>query len=353
MRYFKHHLPGTSPATLIAPTTEKPRVRHIEYDREHFQDQEIEAIEHCYQYRDNDQITWINIDGLGDVELLKKLGSHYGLHPLALEDVLHTGQRPKCEDYGNHYFVVMQLVYRGAVEELVFEQMSLFVGKDYVISILESGGDMFNPVRARLSSGVGNLRRSGSDYLAYALMDTVVDYYFPVLESLGDVIQEMEDEVLNNPTAEFVKRLHDYKRSLVHLRRGAWPQREILSALQRDESGLIRDSTKPFLRDCYDHAIQIIDIIENYRELTSAIMDIYLSALSMKTNEVMRILTVISSIFMPLTFLAGIYGMNFDHAAGKWNMPELHQPWGYPVFLLVCAVIAIGMIVFFRRKKWL
>lgn len=353
MLHFKYHMPGTAPATLIAPTTEEPVVTHIEYDRETYEVFDVADIEQCFPYRDNNKTTWINIDGLGDVELLKKLGKHYGLHPLALEDVLNIGQRPKCEDYGDHYFVVLQMVYRDPEGELVFEQMSLFIGKDFVISIQESCGDMFKPIKTRLASGIGNLRSSSSDYLAYALIDTVVDYYFPTLECLGDMIEEMEDEVLARPTQEFVKRLHEYKRSLVHLRRGAWPQREILSTLQRDETGLIHDSTKPFLRDCYDHAIQIIDIIENYRELVSSIMDIYLSAVSMRTNEVMRVLTVISSIFMPLTFLVGVYGMNFDTEASRWNMPELKSPYGYPLFWVACVIIATGMVIYFKRKKWL
>ncbi|MEO7931737.1 MAG: magnesium/cobalt transporter CorA [Chthoniobacterales bacterium] len=353
MLHFKYHLPGTAPATLIAPTTVKPVVRHIEFNKDTYEDIEIQEIEDCYPFRDNDKITWINIDGLGDVELLKKLGAHYGLHPLALEDVLNTGQRPKCEDYGDHFFIVMQMVYRGEGEDLVFEQLSIFVGKDFVISIQETCSDMFNPIRLRLSRAVGNLRNSGSDYLAYALIDTVVDYYFPVMECMGDLLEEMEDEVLERPTQEFVKKLHEAKRSLVHLRRGAWPQREILNSLLRDETGMVKDFTKPFLRDCYDHSIQIMDIIENYRELTSSIMDIYLSAVSMRTNEIMRVLTVLSSIFMPLTFLVGVYGMNFDTSAGRWNMPELKSPYGYPIFWLVCIVLATSMAIYFKRKKWL
>lgn len=346
-------MPGTAPATLIAPTTAKPVVTHIEYDRETYEEFDVVNVDQCFPYRDNNKITWINIDGLGDVELLKKLGEHYGLHPLTLEDVLNVGQRPKCEDYGHYYFVVLQMVYRDPNGELVFEQMSLFLGKDFVISVQETSGDMFGPIKKRLASGIGNLRSSSSDYLAYALIDTVVDYYFPTLECLGDMIEDMEDEVLARPTQEFVKRLHEYKRSLVHLRRGAWPQREILSTLQRDETGLIHESTKPFLRDCYDHAIQIIDIIENYRELVSSIMDIYLSAVSMRTNEVMRVLTVISSVFMPLTFLVGVYGMNFNTEAGPWNMPELKSPYGYPLFWVACIIIVTGMVIFFKRKKWL
>ena len=353
MQKFQYHTPGTSPATLVAPTTEKPIVSHIEYDKETYEDIKVTDIKECYPYRDNDKITWINIDGLGDVELLKNLGTHYGLHPLALEDVLNTGQRPKCEDYGDHYFIVLQKVYRDKAGELVFEQMSLFLGKDFVISIQEKAGDMFNPIRLRLSRAIGNLRNWGSDYLAYALIDSVVDYYFPVLESVGDLLEEMEDEVLEKPTQEFVKRVHDTKRSLVHLRRGAWPQREILSALQRDDAGLVQDLTKPFLRDCYDHSIQVMDIIENYRELTSSIMDIYLSAVSLRTSEVMRVLTVISSIFMPLTFLVGVYGMNFDPAAGPLSMPELNSPLGYPIFLLFCLLLGVGMVLFFKKKKWL
>jgi magnesium transporter len=347
MFHFKYHQPGTAPATLVAPTNEKPVVRHIEYDSDSYEDIEVSHIEQCYPYRDNNRMTWISIEGLGDVELLKKLGAHYGLHPLALEDVLNTGQRPKCEAYETHYFIVMQMVYRDKDDEVVFEQLSLFVGKDFVISVQESPCDVFNPLRMRLARAQGNLRHSGSDYLAYAIIDSVVDYYFPVLEWLGDLLEEMEDEVLEKPTHEFVKRLHDYKRSLVHLRRGAWPQREILAALQRDESELIHSKTKPFLRDCYDHSIQIMDIVENYRELTSSIMDIYLSAVSMRTNDVMRVLTVISSIFIPLTFLAGIYGMNFEY------MPELKKTWGYPLFLAVSLCLAVSMVIYFKKKKWL
>ncbi len=350
---FNQHAPGTAPATLVSTSTEKPIIRHIEYDHNTYEDVEIGDIERCFPSRDNDRITWVNIDGLGDVEMLKKLGQHYGLHPLALEDVLHTGQRPKCEEYDDHYFIVLQMVYRDKDAELIFEQMSLFVGKNFVITIQETRGDVFNPVRVRLSRAMGNLRKSGSDYLAYALIDAVVDHYFPVLESIGDLLESMEDEVLEHPTQEFVKRLHECKRTLVHLRRGAWPQREILSALQRDETGVVKNETRPFLRDCYDHSIQIMDIVENYRELTSSIMDIYLSAVSQRTNDVMRVLTVLSSVFMPLTFLAGIYGMNFDHEASSWNMPELHQKYGYPIFVGISLVIAITMVIIFKRKKWL
>lgn len=347
MNRFKYHLPGTPPATLVAPTTEKPVVTLTEYDAENYEERHIDHIEECFPFRDNGQVTWINISGLGDVELLKKLGAHYHLHPLALEDVLNVGQRPKIEHYDHHYFIVLQMVYCNAEQELVFEQVSIFLGKDYVITVRESGGKMFDPVRQRLQRASGFIRTSGADYLCYTLMDAVVDHYFPILESFGDLIEELEDEVLGSPDQSTVAKLHDYKRNLVHLRRGAWPQREVLSALGRDEIGIVHDATKPFLRDCYDHSIQVIDIIENYRELTSSIMDVYLSAVSQRTNEIMRVLTVLSSIFMPLTFFVGIYGMNFD------VLPELHWRYGYLFFWIVTLIISGSMAFYFKHKKWL
>lgn len=353
MYSFKYHLPGTAPATLIAPTTGKPAVTLIEYDQETYDEKCLLSPAEAEEHRDNGRITWINIDGLGDVDLLKSLGHTFGLHPLALEDVLNVGQRPKLERYDHHYFVVLQMAYRDQDGELVFEQISIFIGRDYVLTFQEAGGDFFDPIRHRLRRTDGLARGFGSDYLAYAIIDSIIDHYFPILECIGDLIEDLETEVLDNPTQETVAKLHEYKRSLVHLRRGAWPQREIISALTRDDANLVREATKPFLRDCYDHSIQIIDIVENYRELMSSIMDIYLSSVSMRTNEIMRVLTVLSSIFLPLTFIAGVYGMNFDKEAGKWSMPELYQPWGYPACLAAFAMIGLGMVAFFRHKKWL
>lgn len=353
MQPYRYHQPGTAPATLVAPTQEKPFITLIEYDRETFERREIHAIEECFAYRDNKSITWINIEGLGDVEALKKLGAYYGLHPLALEDVLTIGQRPKYEEFENHLFFLLQVAKLKAADDVYFEQASVFVGKDYVISIQESRSNLFEPIRQRLARGDGNSRKSGADYLSYAILDSVVDYYFPVLETLGDHIEAMEDEVLEKPTPDLIRRLHDHRRDLAQLRRGAWPQREILTAIQRDETGIVQEGTKRYLRDCYDHTIQIMDIIESYRELTSAIMEIYLSAVSLRTSDIMRVLTVLSSIFLPLTFLVGVYGMNFSPDGGPWSMPELYWRWGYPAFWGVSLLIVVVMLSIFRRNKWL
>jgi len=353
MQPFRYHLPGTAPATLVALTDEKPLITLIEYDRESYERREISDIEECFAYRDNQTITWINIEGLGDLEGFKKLGAHYGLHPLALEDVLTIGQRPKFEEFEQHLFMLLQVVNLDAEGNVTFEQASIFVGKDYVVSIQQSRGNLFEPIRQRLAKGDGNGRKSRADYLAYAILDALVDYYFPVLEALGERIEEMEDQVLEKPSPELIHALHRYRRDLAQLRRASWPQREILTSMQRDETGIVQEGTKRYLRDCYDHTIQIMDIIESYRELTSSIMEIYLSAVSLRTNDIMRVLTVLSSIFLPLTFLVGVYGMNFAPEAGPWSMPELYWRWGYPVFWAVSLFIAALMLAIFKKNKWL
>lgn len=347
----KYHSPGTAPATLVAPQSSRttaPAITLIEYDRETITESKVEKVEELFHCRDNDKVSWINIDGLGDVELLRKLGVHFGLHPLALEDVLNLHQRPKVEEYQEHFFIVLQMVFCDGKGESAFEQMSVFLGRNFLITIQEEGErDVFEPVRVRLRNGRGFARTMKHDYLAYALIDAVIDHFFPVLESLGEVVEELEEELLDRPTRECVSRLHDVKRTLLQLRRSAWPEREVLNALNRDESGMITSETKPFLRDCYDHTIQIMDVIESYRDLTSGMMDLYLSSLGIRTNEIMRVLTVVTTIFIPLTFIAGVYGMNFE------NMPELKARYGYPAAIVAMTFIAAGMLYSFRKKRWL
>lgn len=340
----------------ITPTNGlKPEIELIEYNAETERAKKLKEIDEVFDCRDNELVSWVNIGGLGDVAMYQRMADHFHFHPLAIEDVFNTNQRPKVDDYPGHLFIVTQMVYVDDKSgEICAEQVSMFLGKNILISIQEEPDqDVFEPVRHRILGGNEEIRRSGADYLAYALLDAVTDHFFPLLESVGDGLEELETELLENATKRSVEKLHHLKRTMLLLRRVAWPQRELLSALQRDQTGLITPATKMYLRDCYDHLVQIMDIIENYREMASSLMDIYLSAISIRTNDIMRVLTVISVIFMPLTFLAGVYGMNFDPNAGPWSMPELKKPWGYVICLAVMALIAIGQLFFFWRKGWL
>jgi magnesium transporter len=356
---FKLHYPapGSAPATLtrLGEAVFAPAVFHvIEYNLEQVVEHRVETVADLPTANDG-RIRWIDMNGLGNLEALQALGEKYGLHPLALEDVLHTGQRPKQEPYDNHLFIVAQMITSGAKESLAGEQVSIFLLHNLLITIQEEPlHDCFEPVRQRIRVGRGNIRKMKADYLAYALLDSIVDHFFPVLEELGESVEAIEDELMNSPNPACVRSLHEHRRTLMQLRRFVWPQRDVASALLHDESGLIQPETKVFLRDCYDHTVQIMDLVESYRDLTSGLLEIYLSSVSMRTNEIMRVLTVISSIFIPLTFVAGVYGMNFDFAGGQMplNMPELHQPWGYLSCLLVMLGIAVFQLLFFRRKKW-
>lgn len=351
---FRYHLPGTPPATLVshAPKAGPSVITLIQYDSERIFESQFEKFEDLMERFDPTMTNWINVDGLSDIALLQKLGERFNIHPLALEDVLNTTQRPKVEHYTDHFFIVSEMIYEED-ERVTLEQLSIFLGKSYVLTIQEeSEHDVFEQVRSRLRAGRGYARKMKADYLAYALLDATVDQFYPILESLGDSIESIEEELLRKPSRETLRRLYEQKRLLLQLRRTAWPQREIFNTLIRDDSGLILKETQVFLRDCYDHTSQVIDILENFRDLSTGLMDVYLSSLGFRTNEIMRVLTVISSIFIPLTFLAGVYGMNFN-TAHPWNMPELNWPFGYVFCLVVMASIAAGMVIFFKRKKWL
>jgi magnesium transporter len=353
---LKYHFPGTPPATLVSHATkeEAPSViTLIQYNSETIFETQCESFEDLMRRFDPSLTNWINVDGLYDIELLRKLGERFNIHPLALEDVLNTTQRPKVEQYDDSFFIVSEMIYEGDDRRITLEQLSLFLGKTYVLTIQEeSERDVFEQVRSRLRSGRGYARKMKSDYLAYALLDATVDQFYPILESVGESIESIEEVLLRKPSRETLRRLYEAKRLLLQLRRTAWPQREIFNTLIRDDSGLILKDTQIFLRDCYDHTSQIIDILESYRDLATGLMEVYLSSLGFRTNEIMRVLTVISSIFIPLTFLAGVYGMNFNTDL-PWNMPELNWPFGYILCLGVMASIAAGMILFFKRKRWL
>ena len=359
----RHGPPGSSPATLtphlVDGQVRKPEIQVIEYDKDGLVEREILGIDELPEHFDRRKVTWINIDGLGDVEALKMLGERFKLHPLALEDVLNTGQRPKIELTSDYVFICVQMVYQDNAHTICGEQVSLFLGKNVLVTVQEEGKyDVFDPVRERIRSGRGFIRKSGADYLAYALLDSIIDHYYPVLESLGSAIEDLEDELLKKPSREMMFTLHDYKRSLTQMRRFVWPLRDVVNGLLHDSSIFITPPTKVFLRDCYDHTVQLMDFVESYKELTAGLMELYHSSVGLRTNEVMRVLTVVTSIFIPLTFIVGIYGMNFapestDGRRLPLNMPELYQPYGYIGLMVIMLVIGVVQLVLFRKMKWL
>lgn len=293
-------------------------------------------------------VTWLDIDGVHQTEILEAVGAHANLHPLVIEDIHNTYQRPKVEDYEDYLYIVLKMIsWDGDANEVRAEQVSLILGKNYVLSFKEDPGDIFDPIRQRLRESKGRIRKMGADYLAYSLLDQVVDHYFLILENLGEQIEDLEEELITNPDASTLQTIHHLKRELIFLRKSVWPLREAISSLERGESPLFQSDTLVYLRDVYDHAIQVIDTIETFRDMVSGMLDIYLSSVSNRMNEVMKVLTIIATIFIPLTFIAGIYGMNFV------NMPELQWPWGYFMVWGVMIIIFIGMLIFFKRKKWL
>ena len=343
----KAGLPPGSPVHIGERKTEKTRITIIDYDQAQLQEKEAGSIEECFAFKDNPTVTWINIDGLHQIEIIEKMGRHFNLHSLVLEDIVNTGQRPKMEDFEDYIFIVLKMLYYDQKGGIKTEQVSLILGPNFVISFQEQEGDVFNPIRDRIRKAKGRIRKMGADYLAYALMDTIVDNYFIILERLGEEIEDMEEELLTNPTTETLQKIHFLKREMILLRKSTWPLRELINGLERTESPLIQESTGVYLRDVYDHTIQVIDTVETFRDMISGMLDIYLSSISNKMNEVMKVLTIIATIFIPLTFLAGVYGMNFRY------MPELEWHGGYFVVLLVMAAVGISMVGYFRRKKWL
>jgi magnesium transporter len=342
---------GLPPGTLVhigKRKAESVRITIIDYDEERFQEKQISAIEECFPFRESKTVTWINIDGIHDVSLIEKLGKQFELHPLILEDILNTEQRPKLEDFEKYLFIVLKMLsYDDKEQTIEAEQVSLVVGPNFVISFQERVGDVFEQIRDRIRNAKGRVRKMGADYLGYTLIDAVVDGYFSILEKFGEKVEALEEELVTEPTNKTMQQIHNLKRELILLRKSVWPLREVISALQKSDIPIIRETTGIYLRDVYDHTIQIIDTIESFRDMVSGMLDIYLSSISNRMNAVMKVLTIIATIFIPLTFVAGIYGMNFKF------MPELECRWGYPAALGVMGIIAIIMLVYFRRKKWL
>ncbi|KXB03527.1 magnesium transporter [candidate division MSBL1 archaeon SCGC-AAA261F19] len=342
---------GLPPGTLVftgEKRAEKVGITVIDYDKDKCYKKKIEEIDEIFPFKDEPTVTWINVNGLHQPEIIEKIGKHFGLHPLVLEDILNTEQRPKMEDFEDYIFVVLKMLRHDEKEgETRSEQVSIILGPNFVISFQETVGDIFDPIRERIRNNKGRIRKMGADYLAYALMDSVVDHYFTILEKFGEGVEVLEEELVSEPTTQTLQVIHNLKRELISLRKSVWPLREAVNGLARGESSLVGEATRLFLRDVYDHTIQVIDTIETYRDMVSGMLDIYLSSISNRMNEVMKVLTIIATIFIPLTFLAGIYGMNFQF------MPELGYSWSYPLVLLLMLAVGISMAIYFRRKGWL
>jgi magnesium transporter len=323
------------------------QVRLIDYDEDGFRDEVVEDISLCFPIAELPTVTWVNVEGLHEPAILEQVGGRFGFHRLVLEDVLSPRQRPKVEDYGDYVFIVLKMLdYRVDTKAILAEQVSFIVGNRYVFSFQERAGDVFEPIRQRLREAKGRLRSRGPDYLVYALLDAVVDSYFRILELMGDEIERLEELALDDPPPEVMHGIHDLRREMLIVRRAVWPLRESIGVLARGEIALIGTDARVYLRDVHDHAVQAIDTVETLREVLSSAMDLYLSAVSNRMNEVMKVLTIIATIFIPLSFFAGIYGMNFDY------MPELSVPWAYPTLLVAMISAGGAMLLYFKRKGW-
>lgn len=344
--------PGAAPGTVIIdPEAPHPEVEVFQYSAESLSERKIHDVAEIAKFVGAPGVVWINVEGLGSERMLRGIAELFHLHPLALEDVVNVHQRAKVDRFGEYLFITARMPKSN--DHLKTEQVSLFVGRGFVITFLEDPGDCFEAVRRRLRESDGLIRKRGADYLAYALLDAAVDAYFPLLERFGEALEELEDTVVVTPTPGIIGRVHDAKHDLRMLRRVIWPLREAMNELAREGSTIVTEETRLYFRDLYDHTVQIIDLVETYREMGADLTDLYLSSLSNRMNEIMRVLTVIATIFMPLSFIVGIYGMNFNTAVSPWNMPELNWYFGYPMALGLVATTAGVMLVYFHRRGWL
>lgn len=339
---------GAAPGTLvIREGAPRPVVRMIQYSGDSLHEEQVHDLAGLADRVRPECVTWIDVQGLGDEQILRRIAGIFHMHPLALEDVVNVPQRPKVDAYDHNLLIITRMAMLADGQNLDMDQVSIVLGPHFVVTFQERPGDVLDPVRNRIRQDVGVIRRSGPDFLAYAILDATIDGYFPVLEAVGERLEDVEQAMIAGPRVETLHAVHDLKHDLLAVRRGIWPLRDAINALIRDENPLVSQPTRVHLRDCYDHCVQIIDVVETYRELASGLMDLYLSSIANRQNDIMRVLTVIATIFMPLTFLAGVYGMNFQY------MPELHKPWAYPVLLACMAALALAMLAYFWRKGWL
>ncbi|HTL81087.1 MAG TPA: magnesium/cobalt transporter CorA [Bacteroidia bacterium] len=360
---------GAPPGTLMylgKATLDKVHISLIEYNETEFIEKDFYDIQECLTHVQSGMVKWINVDGVHDIGIIQQIGNLFNIHPLTQEDIVNTNQRAKFEDFDNYIVTIMKMIFedsrlkKESDDALVAEQLTIVLLNDHtVLSFQEAdGGDVFDIIRERLRMGKGRVRKCGADYLAYCLIDAVIDSYFAVLEKIGDEVEVLEDTLIDNPSPDTLHHLHHLKRQMVYIRKAVWPMRELISNLERSESDLISDNTSVYLRDAHDHTIRVIDTVETYRDLLSGMMDLYMSSVSNRMNEVMKTLTIITTIFVPLTFIAGIYGMNFVHKDDNGNllpmsMPELYSPYGYVTVWGLMIVIVTALIIYFRRKKWL
>lgn len=351
---YNYNLPGSVPGTLNIPEDAEATELFLVNYSPHKATQGPASLQDLDRYLNQDAVFWLDVRGLGTEEVLRHIGDRTQLHPLLLEDVVNVPHNPKVDYYADHLLVIMQMVRpKSSGQGFTSEQVSFVLGRNRLITFQEEASwDCFGSVRDRIRNNIGIVRTQGADYLMYTLLDTIIDSFFPVLETLGEYIEALEDEVVANPTRKTIEEIHDLRRKLMKLRRLLWPQRTVINGLIRDGSPFLSPEMRIYLQDCYDHIVQILDILENYREIASSLMDVYLSSINNRMNEVMKLLTVISSIFIPLTFIAGVYGMNFDPAASRWNMPELGWAYGYPAVWALMGAIAAGLIVFFWQRGW-
>ena len=342
---------GQVPGSIIytgEKSSSKIFIEAIDYDKDQYIEKELNNIEETFDFKHSDSVTWINLNGLNHVNDIEKLGTHYEIHPLVLEDIVNISQRPKIDEYDDYLFVVLKMLYYDKDESIISEQVSFILGKNYVLSFQEAEGDVFDSVRDRIKHSKGRIRSMKSDYLLYTLMDAIIDHYFSVIEILGDKIEDFETDIfLGNIDNSINKDIRDLKKEILRVRRAIFPLREVISRIEKYEGHLIQKKTKNYYRDIYDHLIQVSENIDIYREMIWSLMDMYMTTISNKMNEVMKVLTIMASIFIPLTFIAGIYGMNFEY------IPELQYKYSYFILWGVMIVLFIGMVIYFKRKKWL
>ena len=342
---------GLPPGSLVPHSNEaesQVKVSLIAYNENDFSEREVEKQEDFSELKNKDTVSWLNINSVHDIELIEKIGKEFGFHALVLEDIVNTVQRPKFENYEDYLFVVVKMITYDSAQKIVCtEQVSLLLADSLVVTFQEKEGDVFNIIRDRIRTAKGRIRQKGADYLVYSLIDAIVDHYFLVQEKIGDFFEELEDELLKNPSDATRNKINFLKKEIIFFRKSVWPLREVISGLDADESGLIQEGTRKYLRDVYDHTIQVADTVETFRDIVSGMLDLYLTSISNKMNEVMKVLTIMASLFIPVTFIAGVYGMNFE------NMPELKLPFGYSAVWVVFVVVIAGMLVYFKRKRWI
>jgi magnesium transporter len=343
---------GMAPGTMVFIGEQKlarPRIEIFDFNAETARELPDVGLQDCFDLNiDESSVVWINVNGVHDIGVIQAIGEHFGLHPMTLEDLVNTAQRPKLEDFPHYLFIVLKMMeFSEASQTIATEHVSMILASNYLLTFLEDEGDVFDSVRERLRTAKGRVRLMKADYLAFSLMDAIVDHYFLAIERVGDRIEEIDDRILEDPQKDDMNEIHHLKRGILGLRKAAWPCREVLGAIEKSESTILRPATKVFWRDLYDHSIQVIDMVETYRDILGSMHDTYLSSISNRMNEVMKTLTIISSIFIPLTFIAGVYGMNFE------NMPELKWPLGYHATLAVMLLIGLVLVGYFKRRKWL